>query len=222
VQAKPVWEYTRATLVRASVADMLNRAIGALPSGVRLGIIEGWRPAYIQRRMWLTSWLRFKKLHPDWSDHQLKRIVNRFVAPPNAPVPPPHSTGGAVDVVLLDSNGRQLDMSSPYELYDPKGYAADVRGLDASSAENRRVLREVMGASGLTNYPSEWWHWSYGDQGWAYRSGKEPFALYGRILQPKGWDPIPEDDVEEALVRLTTSDPQSGFPKVKGMPRRQS
>jgi D-alanyl-D-alanine dipeptidase len=54
----------------------------------------------------------------------------------------------------------------------------------------------MLGA-GITNYPSEYWHWSYGDQGWAYRGG-EPNALYGAIT-PAGWTPAPEDESDEAL-----------------------
>ena len=44
----------------------------------------------------------------------------------------------------------------------------------------RALLRGAMARSGLTNYPAEWWHWSYGDQAWAYRGG-HPAALYGAI-----------------------------------------
>jgi D-alanyl-D-alanine dipeptidase len=186
----------------------------ALPKGYKLGIIEGWRPGYIQKRMWLTSWLRFKKLHPDWSDHQIKRIVNRFVAPPEAAVPPPHSTGGAVDLQLYDAYGKLVDLSSPYEVFDPHSYPVDTKGLSDEAAKNRAILREAMLASGMTNYPSEWWHWSYGDQGWAYRGGHS-HAIYGQIKSPEGWKPNPIDVNDEPLVRVSTSDPKSGFPKLK-------
>lgn len=214
ILSKPVYDYSRATLVRRSVFEKLREAIDALPKSYRLGIIEGWRPGYIQRRMWLTSWLRFKKLHPDWSDHQVKRIVNRFVAPPDAAVPPPHSTGGAVDIQLYDGNGKLLDLSSPYEMFDPRSYPVDAKGLSDEATKNRTILRDAMLASGMTNYPSEWWHWSFGDQGWAYRGG-HAHAIYGKVESPEGWSPNPEDANEEPLVRLSTSDPASGFPKLR-------
>ena len=47
-----------------------------------------------------------------------------------------------------------------------------------------------MSSTGLTNYPSEYWHWSYGDQGWAYRGG-HPAALYG-MIEPPGWTTQPD------------------------------
>ncbi len=226
ILAEAVFEYRRATLVRESVAAGLNRAIDVLPNGVHLGIIEGWRPGYIQRRMWLTSWLRFQKLHPDWSEVQLKRITNRYVAPPDAQVPPPHSTGGAVDVMLVDAAGHRLDHHSPFRLFDPQTYMALPKGLSETAARNRAILREAMLAGGLTNYPSEWWHWSFGDQGWAYRGsqGETPpkgapqsrsEAFYGRIESPEGWQPDPADEGDEPLVRLVGGEPASGFPRVK-------
>jgi zinc D-Ala-D-Ala dipeptidase len=214
ILAQPIFEYTRATLVRQGVAERLNQAMAALPKGFRLGIVEGWRPMYVQRRMWLTSWIRFQNLHPEWSEVQRKRVVNRFVAPPDAKAAPPHSTGGAVDVYLVDESGERLDHSSPFEVFDPKNYPAHVKGLSETAQRHRRILREAMLEGGLTNYPSEWWHWSYGDQGWAYRGG-EPHAVYGRIAHPEGWEPIAEDEVDEPLVRLRAGGERSGFPKVR-------
>jgi D-alanyl-D-alanine dipeptidase len=35
-----------------------------------------------------------------------------------------------------------------------------------------------MRATGFVNYPTEWWHWSYGDRYWAYALGKR-IAFFG-------------------------------------------
>jgi D-alanyl-D-alanine dipeptidase len=37
----------------------------------------------------------------------------------------------------------------------------------------------VLTAVGMVNYPTEWWHWSYGDRYWALRTGV-PNALHGQ------------------------------------------
>lgn len=213
ILAKPVFDYTRATLVRESVAGMLNKVVAALAEGCRLGIVEGWRPRYIQRRMHLTQTMRFKKLHPDWSDLHIRRVVNRYTHPHDAKAPPPHASGGAVDVMLVDDNAERIDHSSPYEPFDPKCYPAFVQGLSPEAERNRAILREAMLSAGFTNYPSEYWHWSYGDQGWAYRGG-HACTIYGPVDAPEGWRPVPEDDVDEALVRLWAGGPKSGFPRV--------
>jgi len=36
--------------------------------------------------------------------------------------------------------------------------------------------------TGLTNYLGEWWHWSYGDSGWALRVGAKK-AVYDRLRE---------------------------------------
>ncbi len=194
---RPRYRYRRETLLRRSVAERLCRASRLLPDGRRLAVIEGWRAPHIQRRMYLATWDWFKARHPDWSDVTLRRVVNRFSAPPDRRVPPPHTTGGAVDLMLADEAGAVLDHCSPYDPFDPHSYPFDAPDLSEAARRTRRILAEALCAAGLTNYPSEYWHWSYGDQGWAYRGG-HPCALYGAILPPD-WTPAPEDLVDAPL-----------------------
>ena len=109
------------------------------------------------------------------------------MAPPDlARVPPPHTTGAALDLNLVNAGGESLDFSSPFELTDRAAAAMNARGLSEVARANRQMLADALASAGLTNYAPEWWHWSYGDQGWAYRGG-HPFALYGAI-QPEGLD----------------------------------
>jgi D-alanyl-D-alanine dipeptidase len=56
----------------------------------------------------------------------------------------------------------------------------NARGLSATARCNRKLLADVLIAVGLTSYAAEWWHWSYGDSGWALRTGRDT-ALYGRV-----------------------------------------
>jgi len=55
-----------------------------------------------------------------------------------------------------------------------------MRGLSPQAQANRDLLCSTLEATGLTNYIGEWWHWSYGDSGWALRTG-ESHAIYGRL-----------------------------------------
>ena len=43
----------------------------------------------------------------------------------------------------------------------------------------RQLLRDAMGAAGFAQHPNEWWHFSQGDQLWAWRSNQAE-AIYGR------------------------------------------
>ncbi len=192
------FRYRRETLLRASVAEKLWQASRSIEKGFKLAIIEGWRAPHIQRRMYLRVWAQFKELHPAWSDAQLKRVVNRYSAPLDTRVPPPHMTGGAMDVSLLHEDGTPCDMSSPFKWRDPKSFALSSPGLSETARRHREILSSAMIGAGITNYPSEYWHYSYGDQGWAYRGG-HPAALYGAVT-PEGWNPEPSDVSEEPLV----------------------
>ncbi|WP_338682009.1 M15 family metallopeptidase [Streptomyces acidiscabies] len=58
------------------------------------------------------------------------------------------------------------------------GAAVDLTLVTPAARENRRVLGEALSTAGLVNYPTEWWHWSYGDRYWALVTGA-PTALYG-------------------------------------------
>lgn len=196
----PRLRYTRATFARRALAERLAAADAALrPHGCRLSVVECWRPPHIQQRMYRTTWNRLKEQHPEWSDVQLRRVVNRFTAPvADKRVPPPHSTGGAVDLLLADAvTGEPLDHMSPYEPFDHKAFPFDAPGLSDTASRTRRLLADALLAAGVTNYPSEYWHWSYGDQGWAYRGG-HPAALYGPVT-PDGYSPNPEDLIDAPL-----------------------
>lgn len=195
--ARPRWRYTRLTLARETVARALVQASERLPAGIRLAVVEGWRPPHIQRRMHLAALARWRERHPDWSETQVKRVANRFTAPPHPKVPPPHTTGGAVDVLLVDESGQELDMISPFAYRDSRAYPTHAHGLSPIAQRNRAILFEAMSSTGLTNYPSEYWHWSYGDQGWAYR-GQHPHAIFGPI-QPPDWLPDPQEAIEAPL-----------------------
>lgn len=199
LRARSRFEYRRESLLRRSVAEMLCKAADALPPGYRLAVHEGWRPLYIQRRMYQTTWERFRQAHPDWSDLALKRVVNRFTAPLDPRVPPPHTTGGAVDLWLAHDDGSEYDHTSPFERFDRHCFPTLAPGLSPVARENRRILSEALEAGGLTNYPSEYWHFSYGDQGWAYRTGA-PHALYGPVV-PENWTPDERDAIDAPLIR---------------------
>ena len=52
---------------------------------------------------------------------------------------------------------------------------------DAIIFNNRRnLLKEIMILFGFVQHPNEWWHFSYGDQLWAWKN-KKANALYGKI-----------------------------------------
>ncbi len=183
----PVFDYRRLRFARQGLAERLCIAAEALPEGFRLALVECYRTPAIQRAMHDHTRDRLRAAFPGWSPQRLGREANRFSAPLRIDAPPPHTTGGAVDLTILDRDGKSLDFLSPYVISDAAGAPMAAPGLSAEARANRDLLVSVLNHAGITNYPSEWWHWSYGDQAWAYRGG-HPHALYGALPPPEGLD----------------------------------
>jgi zinc D-Ala-D-Ala dipeptidase len=162
-----------AFLVRSGVAERLVRAQACLPAGYQLQIKEGWRPVWVQERLWEKSLAALRASRPDLADEDLIRENTRFTAPPGSA--PPHSTGGAVDLVLL-YEGESADMGWGFN--QPGEGSRTGHRVPGPARRNRDVLAAAMDAAGFINYPAEWWHWSYGDRYWAFQTSREA-ALYG-------------------------------------------
>lgn len=82
-----------------------------------------------------------------------------------------------MDLVLVDGEGRELDMGSPLNEEGPLMSTA-AKGISSKAANNRRILLNTMESAGFVNYPYEWWHYSFGDRYWALTTGATA-ALYG-------------------------------------------
>jgi zinc D-Ala-D-Ala dipeptidase len=44
---------------------------------------------------------------------------------------------------------------------------------------HRSLLHSAMSAAGFRQHPNEWWHFSLGDQLWAWQTGNAAVAKYG-------------------------------------------
>jgi len=185
----PRFDFPRTGLARAGVAQMLKTAQSLLPSGLHLQIVGAFRPFEIQKLMYETARAELAAKHPDWDEELLTEYINVFSAPPIWDTPPPHTTGGAVDLGIIDQSGERLDFVSPYEIgWDSA--PTYVPGLSDEARHNRDLLISVLTQSGLTNFPGEWWHWSWGEPGWSLRTG-HPVALYGAVPEDQipAWSP---------------------------------
>jgi len=166
--------------VRRGLAERLAAARDALPAGLRLRVVEGHRPLRRQRAIVAAYSARLRRLHPDLPDAELRRLTSRFVAPVEVA---PHVAAAAVDLTLVDPEGAELDMGTPIDATPEQSGGAcyfAAEGIDADARARRELLAKVLGGAGLVNYPTEWWHWSYGDRYWALLTGS-PAALYGPV-----------------------------------------
>lgn len=172
--------------VRRTVAHMLAAAQEALPAGVRLQVVEGYRRLSVQKRLFRLACEELRQLHPEWTPEQVREAANSWVAAPDVAAPPPHATGGAVDVALADVTGAALDMTG-HGGWNALTAPMDSDRISPEARRNRDLLRRALTGVGLTNYPGEWWHWSYGEPGWAVRTG-QPRAHYGAVEARMAWE----------------------------------
>ena len=68
-----------------------------------------------------------------------------------------HNRGAAVDVTLVDRDGRELEMPTPYDAFTPAARRDYADGSEAAR-RNRDLLTEVMSAEGFVGLVTEWWH----------------------------------------------------------------
>ena len=71
----------------------------------------------------------------------------------------PHSRGVALDLTLIDSAGRDLDMGTAYDAFTPLSYHGVTNGIGVEAQRNRLVLLGIMTSAGWDFYRNEWWHY---------------------------------------------------------------
>lgn len=169
--------------LRRSVVESLERAQRALPPGLRLLVVEGFRPYELQRFYFERHRQRLMEADPELSGAAADLSASRFVSPPEVA---PHVSGAAVDLTLVDRSGVPIDMGTPIDASPEESdgacyFAAD--NITAQARTNRELLASALSGAGLVNYPTEWWHWSYGDRYWALMT-RRPHALFGPVRAP--------------------------------------
>ncbi|MGF1497608.1 MAG: M15 family metallopeptidase [Elainellaceae cyanobacterium] len=186
--------------------------------GWRIQIFDAYRPIAVQQFMvdyTFQQQLQARGL----AAHNLSELqqqalwdeVYQFWAVPSADpaTPPPHSTGAAVDVTLVDAAGAIADMGSPIDEVSPRSYpdfyAPGFPGPKLGRAapaisppdgvgegdrqrfhQHRELLHHIMAQAGFRRHPQEWWHFSLGDQMWAWlenqeHPGRGAVARYGSV-----------------------------------------
>ncbi|RJQ58042.1 MAG: peptidase M15 [Stygiobacter sp.] len=109
---------------------------------VRIKIFDGFRPLFVQKIMW--------QILPD----------DRYVADPAKGSR--HNRGAAVDITLIDAEGNELDMGTPYDDFTERASFAS-KDVSEKAYLNRKLLRETMIQFGFDPMETEWWHFDFKD-----------------------------------------------------------
>jgi D-alanyl-D-alanine dipeptidase len=104
------------------------------------------------------------KMHDCYRPRPYQQRLWDKVPDPNYVTPPAkgsmHSRGAAVDLTVVDAQGNELDMGTPYDFFGVEAHS-DYTKLPQKVLDNRRLLTETMTAVGFKGIRTEWWHFSF-------------------------------------------------------------
>lgn len=175
----------RRCFVRKEVYERLLIAQDMLPSGVRLRILDGWRPFKLQAELYMKY---AEKIMKDFrlerqSKAEQDNVIKKYISEPRKSkmYVPVHTTGGAVDLTLIDKSGTPLQMGTDFDNFSEKAHTNYFENTSCIEIrDNRRLLYHVMIEAGFTNLPSEWWHFDYGNRFWAFYTKQS--AMYEGVF----------------------------------------
>jgi D-alanyl-D-alanine dipeptidase len=157
-------------LLRSSTASRLIAAASSLPAGFGLALLDAWRPLALQAALYTAA----------YSDPALPP---GYVSPPNDDPtnPPPHLTGGAVDVTLTFDQ-HLLALGTQFDEFTPNAHLTAFEDMAGPVRDLRRLLTFTMVSNGFLPEASEWWHFEYGTRRHLEAMGGQ--VLYGPITAP--------------------------------------
>lgn len=135
-----IYDFSEAYLRYGTVKKLMAVQTELRSMGLGLKIWDGYRPRSAQIRLW--------EVFPDDT-----YVANPEIGNSN------HSRGNAVDVTLVDLQGREQEMPSEFDDFSGK---ADREYSDCTdtAAWNSGLLQRAMEKHGFSGYSAEWWHYN--------------------------------------------------------------
>lgn len=173
-------KFTQIKLIRTYIYNLLKNAQKHLPQGYHFVVYEAYRPMEAQIKLWDGVVAQQKKIHPemDVNSEEFIALCDVFAANPYRQGSG-HQSGASVDISLIDDAGKEYDMGGTVRDFDETA-DFDCPNISPEGRKNREILRDALSKSGLVNYPSEWWHYSFGDRLWARLTGSK-LAIFGKL-----------------------------------------
>ena len=124
----------------ATAKALISANISFIDRGFRIKFFDCYRPHDVQKKMWEIV------PNPTYVANPAKGSV--------------HNRGGAVDITLVDLKGNEVAMGTTFDFFGPKARHS-YKNLPKEVLQNRKILKEVMEATGFRAIASEWWHYNY-------------------------------------------------------------
>lgn len=170
-------------LLRRTIIKKLIAVTKNLPNKYKLQIDSGYRSLETQQNIWNSRYKYFKLKNPSKSPAEIKSMTNKLIFNPKLGTPP-HSTGAAVDISLLDENLQEINLSAPLPYFFNEPQLKSDK-ISRKSQKLRNLIRKLMLEQGFAPHPQEYWHFSFGDKIWANYYQKK--SLFKKPIEPKDY-----------------------------------
>lgn len=137
----------------AAALEQVVAWLAARRPGCTVLVLDALRPQRVQEQLWAAldgTELRMYLANPERGSI--------------------HSFGMALDITILDEDGRELDMGTGFDDLTERSHPALEPALLAAGEltqtqiDNRQLLRDAMAQAGFLGINSEWWHFDCGDR----------------------------------------------------------
>ncbi len=151
------YQAPRCLLTKAAANALADVARDLAPRGRVIKVFDCYRP--VRAVMNFVRWARDlndavakAEFYPNVDKRTLFR--DGYIASHSG-----HSRGSTADLTLATSDGRELDMGTPFDFFSPRSWTADA-SISAEQHANRMTLAAAMRWRGFRGYGKEWWHFT--------------------------------------------------------------
>jgi len=131
--------------VLKTVAEKLNKVQKELENqNLGLKVLDGFRPMTAVKKFWEAY------PNPKYVSHPEKGGRR-------------HTRGTAVDVTLVDKDGKEIKMPTEFDDFTEKA-GSEAKNVSVEAKKNRETLKAVMKKFGFEPLSAEWWHFDL--KGW--------------------------------------------------------
>lgn len=158
------------TWLRVEAMERLAHVADSLPERLGLAVFDAWRPLDLQAELYHAA-------------YDEPGLPEGYVAypDPRPSSPPPHLTGGTVDLTLT-LDGTPLALGTGFDDFTDRAATRALEAEPGAARDLRRVLYAAMRSAGFVVLHCEWWHFEFGTRRWAAITGGSP--RYGAASLP--------------------------------------
>jgi len=199
-------------LLSPQAADALAAAaLRAREMGFRLKVFDCYRP--VRAVADFAAWARDPSDQARKADYYPAIDKSRLFELGYIAERSGHSRGSTVDLTLVDAaTGEEVDMGTPYDLFDTRSWPEDVR-VSQTAQGNRLRLQALMQAAGFRPLREEWWHFTLVGEPYPDTYLDVPVRDVAVADVPVPGGPVPDLPVPDVPVRDTRAQTSAPPPR---------